>query len=147
MLGQPYIEMSITPNVKQAANRAMVKILQRVRMSRNPLAGFFRACAFIATSIDCGDGIEVGLSWCDVGVAECWGLYEFDIDANRRHRGFATVDVVASQIGIGIRIPDEIDKGLLASTREDGLQSGRYRGRENVVGDDCRRRGVIAGDV
>src|SRR5712692_7724950 len=89
-------------------------IFQRAEdKSRYLLTRFFRERALIRADIDGGNRIEIRLAGCNVGVAKCGRLHEFDVDFHGRTGLLTAVDVVSRKIAVDVGIPREVNERTL----------------------------------
>src|SRR6185369_11615651 len=72
----------------------------------------------------------------NVVVTECRRLDGCGIELLRLAPVFGTINVVAGNICVGVRRPNQIDEALLPGSAGDCLQSGGRCGREYVLSQD-----------
>ena len=104
----------------------------------------------MASLVDGADGIAIGMAGLDLGIMVGRGNYRLrGRDAPPGAVGFAAIDCVAGQIGIGDGLPAQIDRGLRARIAGcgDGGQGSGDCGRKDIQSLDANGRGELTGEL
>src|SRR2546422_11081168 len=97
---------------------------------------FARLCgwgALVSPQVDRRTRVALRLPQRDALVAVGGSLYELGIDFLRLTVLLAAIHVVPAKVGICVRCPEQVHKGGLTGTREDGLEATWHRWGIGIV--------------